>query len=418
MPKLLIIGYVWPEPDSSAAGKRMMQLIDLFLEDEYEVTFATTAVRTPYIADLEVLGVKIKLIELNNVSFNNFINPLKPDVVLFDRFMMEEQFGWRVAEACPDAIKILDTEDLHFLRKARQEAMKSGEDLSPSLLQSDTAKREIASIYRCDLSLIISEAEMDLLLKDFKLPASLLFYLPILQDHLSGEWLKKLPYFKERKHFVSIGNFRHEPNWDAVLHLKENIWPLIRKQLPEVEMHIYGAYPTGKVQQLNNGPSGFFIKGRARSALEVIGKARVLLAPLRFGAGIKGKFIDAMLSGTPTVTTETGAEGMAGDLPWNGCIENDPESFSRAAISLYSKEKDWIKAQENGCRILKERYPKQAFKDAFMDRLSALYKELGLHRENNFTGAMLSHHSLQSTRYLSKYIEMKNRLETIRNEKQ
>ena len=118
--KLLIIGFVWPEPKSSAAGGRMMQLISIFKENGFEITFASAAQDSDFMIDLAEFGVIKRSIELNSSSFDDFIKELNPDVVLFDRFMIEEQFGWRVIENCPKAIRILDTEDLHFLRKARE----------------------------------------------------------------------------------------------------------------------------------------------------------------------------------------------------------------------------------------------------------------------------------------------------------
>ncbi len=134
MPKLLIIGYVWPEPTSSAAGTRMMQLIDFFKNENYQVIFGTTARETENKADLAALGVKTEKIKLNDPEFDDLLKKLMPEMVLFDRFMMEEQFGWRVDNICPNAIKILDTEDLHFLRKARQEAFKSNKNKEELIL--------------------------------------------------------------------------------------------------------------------------------------------------------------------------------------------------------------------------------------------------------------------------------------------
>ena len=94
---------------------------------------------------------------------------LNPDVVLFDRFMIEEQFGWRVTEQCPNAVKLLDTEDLHCLRKGRHQAFKDKQPFTDDYLFNDFAKREIASILRCDVTLMISEFEMELLSKNFTL---------------------------------------------------------------------------------------------------------------------------------------------------------------------------------------------------------------------------------------------------------
>ncbi|GAB2769735.1 glycosyltransferase [Salinimicrobium soli] len=410
MSKLLVIGYVWPEPKSSAAGARMMQLLEFFRKEGYSVIFGTTATRTEHSEDLEKLGISTEVIELNNNSFDLLLKELQPNIVLFDRFMMEEQFGWRVAEVCPEAIRILDTEDLHFLRKARQQAFKQGVSVSMEMLQSETAKREIASIYRCDLSLIISEAEMDLLTKEFRHPPEILFYIPFLPEEVSSEEITHLPDFDVRRNFVSIGNFLHEPNWDAVLYLKQEIWPLIKRELPAAELHIYGAYSVEKVKNLHNQKEGFIVKGRAPEAIEMLKHARVLLAPLRFGAGQKGKFIDAMQAGTPSVTTPVGAEGMQYNGIWNGKIEQDPEAFADAAVELYSEIDVWKTAQKNGFELLKIRYPKKAFLEQFRNSLLELQKNRESHRLSNFTGAMLLHHSLGSTRYLSKYIEAKNRL--------
>ena len=150
--KLLIIGFVWPEPKSSAAGGRMMQLIDVFQSQNYDITFASPCAKSDNAFNLESIGVTQTTIALNNSSFDAFVKTLNPTVVMFDRFMMEEQFGWRVSEQCPNAVKILDTEDLHSLRKGRHQAFKDDKPFDKTYLFSDIAKREIASIYRCDLS--------------------------------------------------------------------------------------------------------------------------------------------------------------------------------------------------------------------------------------------------------------------------
>jgi glycosyltransferase involved in cell wall biosynthesis len=406
---LLVIGYIWPEPKSSAAGARMMQLLEFFLAEDYAVTFATTAAKTDFMADLSSLGIAAEKIELNNRSFDAFISKISPEIVIFDRFMMEEQFGWRVAEVCPAAIRILDTEDLHFLRKARQEAAKTGKDIALSALFTEVAKREIASIYRCDLSLIISEAEMDLLQHTFGVPQNLLLYLPFMLKQISEKKKENLSSFGERKDFVSIGNFLHEPNRDAVIRLKTEIWPLIRNKLKEAKIYIFGAYIPQQILEFHNEKEGFIVHGRATSAKTEIEKARVLLAPIKFGAGIKGKFTDAMQVGTPTVTTSVGAESMAGDLPWNGFISDDPSEFANAAVSLHENEMIWQEAQEKGFRILNEKFSAEEHRSRFKEKLQELNARLQQHRNSNFIGLMLQHHSLNSTKYLSKYIEAKNR---------
>ncbi len=408
--QVLIIGFVFPEPNSSAAGGRMVQLISIFKKQGFEVTFASPAMDSDYMVDLESLGVIKKSIALNCSSFDVFVKELNPSIVLFDRFTMEEQFGWRVAENCPDALRILDTEDLHCLRLARQKAFKENRQFSTDdLLVEDVAKREIASILRCDISLIISEYEIELLQSVFKMDSDLLYYLPLLLEPIDDSTARNLPSFEDRNKFVFIGNFLHEPNWNAVQYLKETIWPVIRKQMPEADLQIYGAYPSQKVLQLQQPKDGFYIMGRADDAQEVVRNARVVVAPLRFGAGIKGKLIEAMQCGTPSITTTIGAESMSGDLPWNGFVGDDAQIFADKAVKLYQDKTLWLKAQENGFEIIKRRYLKSLFEDDFVAHILEVETHLKQHRLNNFMGALLQHHTLTSTKYMSRWIEEKNK---------
>ncbi len=406
---LLILGFVWPEPKSSAAGSRMIQLIVCFKAKDYNITFASPSSKSEKSFDLASIGVNQIDIELNNSSFDVLIKELNPNIVLFDRFMMEEQFGWRVTEQCPDALRILDTEDLHCLRRGRQKAIKEDQPFSDSYLFNDTAKREIASIYRCDLSLIISEYEMEIIKNKFKINEQLLCYLPFLLEEISVKQQEILPKFKERKHFITIGNFLHEPNYDAVLYLKNIIWPLIRQQLPKAEMHVFGAYSSQKVNQLHNEKDGFLIKGFANNVNHVMQKAKGCLAPLQFGAGLKGKIFDAMINGTPCITSSIGAEGIYGSLKPNGFIEDDPNNFVERALELHSNETLWDQKQQNGFKIINERFNKLNFQEEFLNRIKWLKQNLTSHRKNNFIGTMLMHSSLQSTKYMSLWIEEKNK---------
>lgn len=406
---LLIIGFVWPEPKSSAAGSRMMQLIEVFHSEEYHITFASPCAKSDNAFNLESIGVSQVSIELNNSSFDVFIKKLNPNVVLFDRFMMEEQFGWRVKEQCPNALRVLDTEDLHCLRKGRQQAFQDDKPFDESYLFHDIAKREVASIYRSDLSLIISEAEMHILKYQFKVDESLLLYLPFMLNSISEEDIKTLPKFENRNHFITIGNFLHEPNYNAVLYLKETIWPLIRKQLPKAELHVYGAYASQKVNQLHNDKEGFLIKGFAEDVNVVMQNARVCLAPIRFGAGLKGKLVDAMKNGTPCVTTSIGAEGMFGHIEPNGFIEDNPKLFSNKAIALFQNETIWKAKTANGFDLINQRFNKIKQQQKLIGFVKATTQQIKQHRLNNFTGQMLHHHMLQSTKFMSKWIEEKNK---------
>ncbi len=109
---------------------------------------------------------------------------------------------------------------------------------------TDQAQREIAAIYRSDLSLMISDVEIRLLTEQFRLPPALLHWCPLMLDPPAA-----FRPFEERAHFLSIGNFRHAPNWDAVLWMKTTLWPLIRQQLPSAQLHVYGRGDQGQARR-------------------------------------------------------------------------------------------------------------------------------------------------------------------------
>lgn len=386
----------------------MIQLIDFFLEQGYQLTFVSAASKSEFSYDFDTDRVTCIPIQLNSPSFDELLKNISPKIVVFDRFLTEEQYGWRVQEVCPEALRILDTEDLHFLRKARELAHFDQNNDWTAYLQNETALREIGSVFRCDLSLIISKAEVRILTTRFKVPADLLLHLPFLFDPISEKYMADTPAFSQRQHFIVMGNLKHKPNVDAVKFLHKEIWPRIRKQLPDAECHIYGAYGNASVNQLHSEKSGFLIRGWAKKKDQVFKNSRVCLAPLRFGAGQKGKLLDAIRFGTPSVTTGFGAEGIAEKSEWNGFVEDKANTFADKAVQLYGDEVIWYNAQKKGILILNKYFDKAGQQQLLASRIVELLNGLKPHRADNFIGQMLSHHSMRSTKYLSKWIEAKN----------
>jgi glycosyltransferase involved in cell wall biosynthesis len=254
---------------------------------------------------------------------------------------------------------------------------------------------------------MISPIEIELLIEVFKVDANLLHYLPFVFDQNQLE--KTNPDFEQRQGFISIGNFRHPPNWDSVLWLKQQIWPLIRKQLPNAKIYICGAYPPPKATDLHDEKSGFIVKGWVDDAVKEMQAARICLAPLRFGAGIKGKLAEAMLCSTPSVTTHIGIEGMQTQLPWAGEVANDATSIANAAVKLYQDEAAWRCASDLGQKNAQLLFEQHKNFIAFESRLTQVLTNLAVHRQDNFIGSMLNHHHHKSTKYMSQWIEAKNK---------
>lgn len=409
MTRLLVLGAVWPEPGSSAAGKHILQVLRPIIAAGWEVTYASTAMDSSHAFDLSSVGISTEDVRVNDARFDEFLKSLKPDVVLFDRFFVEEQFGWRVEKQCPDALRILNCEDLHFLREARERAVSAAGPHEPDL-NSSMARREVAAILRSDLSLLISQHEIEVLTQQFRVDRSLLHYSPFMIDPPADHDIERMPRFEDRRGFFTVGNFRHAPNWDAVCWLKSEIWPLIRKRRPDARLTVAGAYATPEQMRLHAPDSGFYMEGRVEEVDPLFLESRICLAPLRFGAGLKGKLIDAMRNGTPIVTTAMGAEALSGKLPFAGAIEESADAIARAAADLYGNANDWHSAQSKGFAILEARFDRNEHEPLQVDRFARAKERLSEGRDQNFIGAMLRDHHHRSTRYLSLWIEAKNRL--------
>jgi O-antigen biosynthesis protein len=446
---IVMLGSVWPEITSSAAGMREWNLINTFLKYNYHVIYSSAAKENQFTKDLQASGLETYNFQSNDSKFNNWISELKPNYVIFDRYIIEEQFGWRVSTSSPSTIRILDTQDLHFLRIARHNYLlqnsspSAPSSLSSSSLQSifnaqiplqdtDYCYRELSSIYRCDLTFILSSFELALLTSaPFNLPSSLL--------HLSPFHYPKPPHlstlthssFQTRQHFCMIGNFRHPPNADGVKWLSSEIWPRIHKDLPHTQMHVYGAYPSRDMMELTDPLKGFHVKGPVKDHLKMLQKYKINCAPLRFGAGIKGKITDGWYCGTPVVTTPIGSEGMMGlggtgagveegteEEEWGGEIStSDPQDFANKAVELYLNKEKWEAAQRNGYRILNKFHSDEVNSLALVQQLTHLEERVEERRRGagaeagtgNWIGNLLNYNSVRSTKYFSLWIEEKNK---------
>jgi glycosyltransferase involved in cell wall biosynthesis len=345
-PRVIIFSTVWPEPDSSAAGVRQMHWVHLFLGMGYGVTLVSPAKEKSeddWGSITLPSGVDRLSLPLNRESIRDDLRALSPAIVMFDRFFLEEQYGPHVYDACPNALILMETQDLHFVRRARdgvKGAYLTTSELPRDFYRTESALRETASILRVDFSFLVSSFEEQLLREEFGLGSAKVKWVPFFYERPIAVKESRLP-FGSKKDFCWIGNFRHEPNIDGLRWFRQEIWPLIRAQLPDARIHVYGAYPPKEVMDWNNARNGFEVKGSALTLEEVFEEARVNVAPLRFGAGVKGKIIEGFRFGVPCVTTKVGVEGLFGQFP--GIEANTPIDFANACVRLHESETEWKK---------------------------------------------------------------------------
>jgi hypothetical protein len=432
--RVLFLTPVWPEPQSSAAGARVRDWIEAGRARGWAVACVSPARENEHAEALRARGVECARHAPNDSAFDAWVAAWRPDVVVFERFNLEEQFSFRVRAACPDALRVLETIDLHCLRRARGEALAEGEPLSELLdpelpfgaprqgwaarLHGDDAFREVAAILRSDLSLIISDYELRVLTGPLGVPASeKLEWLPLgwtvpeeADAAEPGRHHSARQGFAQRGGFTMIGSFRHPPNADAVRWLRAELWPRVRARLPRAEVRIYGSYPTREFMDLHDPAQGFRVLGPARDAIEVFRPARVNLAPLRFGAGVKGKILDGWAGGAPCVTTPIGAEGMGFPAAeWGGRVAADPDALAAAAIELHEDESAWARAAAAGARLLRDQFDGRRIRARFVEVIERAWATRADRRARDFLGSLLWHQSLRGTEYFSRWIELKRR---------
>ena len=408
--KVLFIAAVWPEPTSSAAGIRFRQLIDTCQEAGFAITVSSACQSNTFQEELESSGIQTVRFEPNDSTFDEFIRELMPDIVIFDRFMLEEQFSWRVKACCPQAVRILDSCDLHSLRRLREAKIKRGEPIIPATdvdLSEPDVLRELAAIYRSDHTLVVSDYEQDLLITGYGIDASLLSLLRFWYQEIPAQQL-----YEDRHHFVSIGNFHHAPNLDSVRLLKRSLWSALhaaaqKAGIADPQLHIYGAYPTSEVLSFHAPKEGFHVHGWTPHAIETLKNYRVNLAPLRFGAGIKGKISDGWVAGTPCMTTMIGAEGMHETFPWGGCITQSLDEFVAGAVSLYTNKALWQQAQSHGNALIQELYQAKPLKEKFLTILRSCSEQKQQCLTTHPVSALLWHQQFRATEYFSRWIELK-----------
>lgn len=220
--------------------------------------------------------------------------------------------------------------------------------------------------------------------------------------------IEKNALFEERQHVMAIGNFMHKPNIDALCYLKDSIWPIVKKKNPDIELHIYGAYSSEQHIRFHDIRNRFFIKGFTSNVNTIMQTYRINLAALRFGAGLKGKLFDAMQNGLPSICTSIASEGVFGDFDIRNFNADNAEDFACKIVTLYKNKALWERIQILGFETINKRFNKRVHQDRLMQRIRKITDVLDTHRLNNFTGLMLFHHQLQSTKFMSKWIEEKN----------
>ena len=339
--RALVLEHCTPTPNQDAGSVTVFNLLLLLREMGFQVTFIPedNFLYLPrYTTDLQRIGVEV-LYGPHITSVNQHLKEFggrydlaflfRPDVV--DRHIKS------VRKYCASAKVLYYTHDLHFLRMEREALLfKDDEKLK---LAGEMKVRELAGINACDASIVVSEQELKAIQSD--LPSDKLHVFPLILD-IPGTNVG----FSDRQDIVFVGGFQHVPNIDSVLYFVSEVMPILRRDLPGVRFHVVGSKPPPEIKAL--AADDVKIVGFVDDLKPLLDQMRVSVAPVRYGAGVKGKIGTAMAAGLPVVATSVGAEGMSLTHGANVLVADDAEGLAAAVVRLYQDETLWNKISREG----------------------------------------------------------------------
>ena len=176
--------------------------------------------------------------------------------------------------------------------------------------------------------------------------------------------------YEERKDILFIGGFEHPPNVDAVLWFCREIWPLVTSKLPGIKFHIIGSKTPREILDLQSDQ--IIVHGFVKDVAPHFASCRLSIAPLRYGAGVKGKVNQSMAYGVPCVLTPAAAEGMYLKHGRDALILETPEAFANSMIKIYQDCELWKRLSDDGIKNIKENFSFEAARRALLSALTSI----------------------------------------------
>ncbi len=363
--RMLIIDACTPTPDQDSGSVDMVNYLRILIDLGYRITFIPESNLLHYgryTDALQAMGVEC--------IYHPYIRSVKSflsdrggelDAVMLVRGPTAFSHIDAVRANCPNAKIIFNTVDLHYLRERRRAELETGRPESAEARRH--RQMELHVIDRADATIVISPVERDLL--EVEAPGAQVHVIPLLRE-IPGRG----PGFRQRAGIVFVGGFRHPPNVDAVIWFCREIWPLIRARLPELELSIVGSHMVPEVDALAG--QGIRVLGFVEDLDPIFGAARLSVAPLRYGAGQKGKVVTSLGYGVPCVLTTVAAEGL-GLAEHEGTVRADgPAEIAAAVVELYGDPERWERLSDGGLASVEREFSVASNRSRIGDLLRGL----------------------------------------------
>jgi O-antigen biosynthesis protein len=351
--QILVFDHRLPFHDQDSGSLRMMEMIRAFSQTGHHVTFIPGDLSgwPGYLEDLQSIGVEV----IHQPYYRSAADYMRQhgrefSLVVLSRLATAAKFMTMARRLAPQAKIVYDTVDLHFLREERQARVNQDNVLESAI--TIRKKEELRLATRADLTLVVSPIEKAILEHecpgiDVRILSNIF---PIEENEVRG--------FDSRRDIIFIGSFQHAPNADAVLYFAREIFPVIRDRLPDVVFQVIGPDAPPEVVEL--GSPSIRVLGSVPNVRPLFDQARISVAPLRFGAGVKGKVNQSMALGVPTVVTSIAAEGMYLVHEENAMIADDPERFADSVVRLWTSRELWERVSTNGRQNIRDHFSVEA----------------------------------------------------------
>ena len=349
---ILVIDHHLPMPDRDSGSLRMFQILKILRTLGHRVTFIpdNLADIPPYADELQKRGIEIVYYPyIKKVCDYLTAHGSRFDAVVLSRCDFARKHIADVRLNAPQSRIIFDTVDLHFLRENREAELIDDSELRRKA--QDKQQLEYDLVDQADETWVVSDAEHRILKERW--PDKSIQIVSNIVD-VPGS----LTPFSLRRDFLFIGGFQHPPNIDAVLFFMEKIYPLVRNRLPDAKFYIIGDKAPPEIVALAN--DDVIVTGLQRDVRIFFESVKLSVAPLRWGAGVKGKINQSMGFGVPVVATSLAVEGMELTDHEDILVADEPEDFARALIDLYELEDLWNRLSENGVKKTKADYSFEA----------------------------------------------------------
>ncbi len=338
--RILIIDATTPTPDQDSGSLRMVNLMRILRGNDCHVVFMASnqAWVERYTGDLQALGIEV-LYQPYLGSPAAFFRERggEFDAVVLSRHYVAAEFIGLARLYASKARLIFDTVDLHYLRELRAAELEARDDLAR--VSAKTRAQEIGIMRECDVTLVVSPVEQEILARDAP---------GVVVDVLSNvhEIFGCRRPFADRRDLLFVGGFQHPPNTDAVLWFVNDILPRVLEAIPGLRLHVIGSKVTDAIRAVAS--EHVLVHGFVEDIAPAMDEARISIAPLRYGAGVKGKVNMAMSYGLPVVATPMAVEGMHVQSGHEVLIADSAETYANAVIRLYNDEALWMRLSANG----------------------------------------------------------------------